>query len=154
MKEKSKNRKRLLIDIVIVIVLVFALFNVLWLCWRNIRYNHYIEGLQVFRKHYSYVLIADDGYLFNVKLPDYLTFTGNLCVATPDSKVALILWPNVLSGYHYGTQIEKDGEVYSIELDENLYARQTYYNDMIEENEDTIQYLMKKAEFMWDISKR
>ena len=152
MKDLSKTQK--IIIIAVIILLLFVMFNVFWMCWRNIRYSHYTEGLEEFRKHYSYVLTADDGYLFNAKLPDYPTFTGNLCVATLDNKVALIIWPNVLSGYHYGTQIEMDGEVYCIELDENLCARQAYFDDMIKENEDTIQLLNEKAECMWKISKQ
>ncbi|MCR4758716.1 MAG: hypothetical protein K5705_00335 [Oscillospiraceae bacterium] len=152
MKAELKNKMWLFV--MIGIVLAFILYNLFWLCWRNIRYNGYTKNLKTFRKHYSYVLTADDGYLFNVKLPDYLSFTGNLCVATPDDKIALIIWPNVFKDYHYGVQVEKDGEVYSIEVNEKLESKKTEYNDLIDENKNTIQLLREKAADMWEASER
>ena len=150
MKEETKQKKGLFM--ILAIVLAFLLYNAFWLCWRNIRYNRYTENLETFREHISYVRTAEDGYLFNAKLPDYLSFTGNLCVATPDSTVALIIWPNVWKNNHYGVQVEKDDETYSIELNEDLSAKQADYNDLIAENKDTILILKEKADDMWEKS--
>lgn len=152
MRAIIKNKKWLLV--IIIIVFFFIMYNVFWFCWRNARYNGYTDNLDTFREHYSYVLTAEDGYLYNVKLPDYLSFTGNLCVATPDGRVALIIWPKIFRGYSYGVQIEKDGEIYSIELNEDLKSNQSEYNNLVGENQDTVSLLMEKAENMWEKMKQ
>ncbi|REJ31106.1 MAG: hypothetical protein C6P37_01870 [Caldibacillus debilis] len=60
------------------------------------------------------------GTLFNEKKPGYLSLTGNLGVSKQESMEGLIIWPLLIGGYAYGFMVQKDGEVYEINLDEEL----------------------------------
>lgn len=148
-QEMSKFKKIVLS--IGVLCLAFGLYNVIWFGWRACKYNSYTENLDVFIEHLSYVYTAEDGYLYNVKMPDYLTFTGNLCVATPDGGAALLIWPKVLGGYRYGFQIEKDNEIYSIMLNQDFEAEDAQFKDIIDENNNVITELNSKAIEMWHI---
>ena len=60
------------------------------------------------------------GTLFNEKKPGYLSLTGHLGVSKQESMEGLIIWPLLIGGYEYGFMVQKDGEVYEINLDEEL----------------------------------
>lgn len=66
----------------------------------------------MFIENKSYVYTADDDYLYNVKMPDYLTYTGNLCVSVPKGECALLICPKVIGDYDYGVQIQIGEEIY------------------------------------------
>lgn len=137
--------------IVGVIVGVFILFNVCWYITSYSLYNKYIGGMEEFRKNVSYVL-SENGYNYNVKFPSYLSFTGNLCVATDDDKYALIIWPSFYKDTEYGVQIiASDGLLYSIMIDKNLNSLEPDYEDLIQENAYIIKTLFEKAKERWDI---
>ena len=80
-----KKGKKIIVCIVLSSLVLFILYNVFWIGWRINKYSQYIDEFQTFTKYMSY-FYDDDQYLYNVKLPDYLSYTGNLCVATHDGK--------------------------------------------------------------------
>lgn len=133
-------------------VFVLVCYNVFWFGWRYVKYNSYTENLEVFIEHLSYVYTDEEGYLYNVKLPDYLTYTGNLCVAVPGGASALLIWPKVNGGYKYGVQLEIDEEVYSIMLDENFAAQDEQFHDIITSHAEVIDELYGRAVDMWELS--
>lgn len=149
MKEKKKGNR--VIFIVKIIVLAFIFYNVIWIGWRQFKYSTYTENLDVFVKYLSYVHTDKDGYLYNVKLPDYLTYTGNLCVATPDEKYALLIWPGFIGTYEYGVQIEEDDVTYSIMLKDDFSAQDKRFSEMLDKYSEEIKDLRDKAEKMWKI---
>lgn len=156
-EERSLNYKnskaKKVITIIMAIIVLFGIYNLAWLGWRNLRYRPYTEGLDIFIENKSYVYRAEDSFLYNVKFPDYLTYTGNLCVSVPDGKCALLIWPKVVGGYTYGVQIQVDEEIYSIMLDKDFSAEDSQFDEILNEYSKTISELHEKADSMWDIEK-
>lgn len=148
--EKNKKTKKI-ICIVLIVIAVFACYNVGWLGWRYFKYTAYTEKLEVFVENLSYVYTDEEGYLYNVKLPDYLTYTGNLCVAVPGGESALIIWPKAIGGYEYGVQLEMDGEIYSIMLNDDFTAQDSQFDDIITTNSKVIHELYDRAVEMWNV---
>lgn len=137
----------------IIIELIFLVveYHLFWCGWRYFKYRDYTENLHVFRENYSYILNGEDGFLYNAKLPDYLTYTGNLCVATKDGKAGLLIWPNAFTGYRSGVQIEMEGTIYSIMLNDDFTAKDSHYDALVNENMETILLLKEKADDMWGV---
>lgn len=72
------NKKRKLIMIIIsTCIVLFALYNLSWLYLTRTKYNQFSNDMQEIMANRTYVK-QEDGYLYNVKYPDYLSFTGNL----------------------------------------------------------------------------
>lgn len=149
--EKNKKTKKI-ICIVLIVIAVFVFYNLGWIGWRYFKYTAYTEGLEVFIENLSYVYTDEEGYLYNVKLPDYLTYTGNLCVAVPGGESALIIWPKVSGGYEYGVQLELDGETYSIMLNKDFTAQDGQFEHIITTHSDVIYELYNKAVEMWHVT--
>lgn len=143
-----KKKKSKIIIAVSSIFVLFSIFNLLWyLSYKN--YSNYSENLEEFVPRKSYVL-KKEGYLFNVKYPDYLSFTGNLAVATNDEKIALIIWPSYFGKTKYGIQIEdEDKMIHSIMIEKNRKAVNSKDRKMIESNMVDIKSLFQKSEVMW-----
>lgn len=144
------KKRKLIVGIVIMLV-IFVGYNIGWYQWKNVKYSKYTEELNCFVENRSYVLKGEDNYLYNVKVPDYLRYTGNMCVSTADGKYALIIWPNILKGYEYGVQIQEEEDLYNIELKSDLTAKEQKFENMIVENADIIKELYDKADAMWKI---
>lgn len=130
---------------------IFLLYNIFWIAWRYLKYKEYISGFSEFSRYSSYVLNPNDGFLYNVKEPDYLSYTGNLGISTDNNRVALIIWPKVFNGYNIGTQIIVDDITYCIMLSPELTAKDPYYQNIVDDNINTILELQKKAEIKWGI---
>lgn len=137
--------------IICTLVILLVCYNLFWLGWRYFKYTSYTERLEVFIEHLSYVYTDEEGYLYNVKLPDYLTYTGNLCVSVPGGESALLIWPKVSGGYEYGVQLDLNGEVYSIMLQDDFMARDSQFDDIINAHSEVIQELYGRAEGMWQL---
>lgn len=147
-----KNKIKKILIIVLVLFFIFAIYNSAWFVWRYFKYSEYTtDNMEVFIENNSYIYTDNDGYDYNVKLPDYLTYTGNLCVAEPDGKYALIIWPNVFSGYEYGAQLEINGEIYSIMLNDDLSAQDSQFDEIIDEYSKIISDLFERSVNQWDI---
>lgn len=148
-KKRSKFKK--IIIIILAVIIGFGLYNLTWLGWRTLKYKSYTTGLEEFIENMSYVYTAEDSYLYNVKMPDYLTYTGNLCVSVPEGECALLIWPKVISGYDYGVQIQIEEEVYSIMLNNDFSAEDSQFDGIVGEYSETITELHEKAKKMWNI---
>lgn len=137
---------------VVIVIVVFACYNLGWLGWRYFKYTTYTEKLEVFIPNLSYVYTDEEGDLYNVKFPDYLIYTGNLCVAVLGGKSALIIWPKVIGGYEYGVQLEMDGEIYSIMRKEDFSAQDGQFEHIITTHSDVIDELYDRAVEMWNVT--
>ena len=84
---------------VIALAVILALFGLYNLIWYTVVWNKYgklTEGMKELYYHRTYVIDELDGYTYNVKIPDYLSFTGNLGIQkSQDSDCALIIWPGI-----------------------------------------------------------
>lgn len=145
---RSKKGK-IIIFIVVGMVLIFLFYNIVWILWSHLKYDSFTKGMKPFIKNSSYVLEGADGYLYNVKYPDYLQMGGNMCVATQDEKYALLIWPRIIGGYDYGVQIEAEGTLYSILVTPAMQAIDEKYEDILSPYQETIHQLNEKAHQMW-----
>lgn len=143
------RKQKKIITVVIFVIALFIMYNIIWFGWREKKYNLYVKNMETFIEQVSYVHTDEEGYLYNVKKPDYLCYTGNLCVASPNGEEALLIWPRVFGGYKYGLQVEKDNEVYSIMLNKDLEAEDVEAEELVEENREAITTLNAKAVKMW-----
>ena len=148
---KVNKKVKIIIIICISVIVLFGLYNFIWHKWKVNKYEKYTEDMEEFVENMSYIYTSDDSYDYNVKFPEYLTYTGNLCVAVPGGQCALIIWPKVTTGYTYGVQIEKDGMVYSIMLSNDFTAEDGRFDELINEHTDTIDELRKRADDMWKL---
>lgn len=132
---------------------VIAVYSLLWGIWRHQAYAKYTNHFKEIRRFYSYIKLDEDNYIYSVKKPDILTYVGNLCVATPDDKAALIIWPGAVSGYEYAFQItDENNNMYHIELKENLTPKEPEYKELVNANKEAIDELLERADQMWDLT--
>lgn len=145
-----KKQIKIMAIITLIILLIFGIINIVWYKVIHSEYVPYTIGLEEFKKNVSYVL-EEDGFLYNVKLPDYLSFTGNLCVATNDGKYVLLIWPNAFNNSaEYEIQIEnEDKEILSIMVDKNINAFEDHQEEVINDNREIINELLEKAKGRW-----
>jgi hypothetical protein len=151
MRIKKLNKTIIIISI---IVLLFGVYNLMWFQLTKSKYRNYINGMDEFRKNVSYVQNNGDGYLYNVKFPEYPTYTGNLAIATRDNKYSLIIWPNIFNNdFKYGVQIENENnEVISIRVDENMDSINEYDKEMTDKNKEILNELYYISKNKWFFS--
>ncbi|HAK42009.1 MAG TPA: hypothetical protein DCM59_03915 [Clostridium sp.] len=143
------NRKKILIFI----ILVFVVLNISWFSITSIKYNKFVKDLPKFGPGLSYSTLKD-GYNYNVKKPNYLSYTGNLGVSNSEKGEFLIIWPLIFGGYKYNISIQRDGIVYSFYVDENmnpLDKDDTNSASNIEKHKADIDALLSKANEMWPL---
>lgn len=141
-----------LLIILSVLVLLFGLWNIVWFIMTNNRYEAFLSAVPE-SKHDNHV-IEKNGYVYSVKRPGYLSFTGNLAIISSEYKETLIIWPLMDGSYEYGIRVQKDGQVHELTLDEQL--RPIDPNDsriasLVADLEPQINALYKKATDMWDL---
>lgn len=145
-----KKHKKLVFFILLIVV--FGIYNLVWYIIIHSKYDKYTTNMNEFRPNISYVMQEDDGYLYNVKLPNYLSYTGNLCVSTEDGKHALLLWPKIFGAPEYGVQITtEDNTVLSIMVDSELNPIKDSDSEIITENFEILNLLLEKKEQYWDL---
>jgi len=75
-------------------------------------------------------------------------------VSIQDSMEGLIIWPFLFGSYEYGFKVQKDGEVYEINLDEALnpidQGDETAAR-LLEEYGDQLQTMLSKAKEVWNL---
>jgi hypothetical protein len=75
------------------VILLFGIYNLVWYIAVSEKYNDHIIGMEEIYPNRTYVIDNRDGYTYNVKIPDYLTFTGNLGIQpVGGGDCALIIW--------------------------------------------------------------
>lgn len=140
--------------ILLVIVGLFALYNLVWLflVWNT--YHGFTEGM---REHYSYqtyVIDEKDGYTYNVKIPDYLSFTGNLAIHPYEGGCALIIWPGIFKETTYGAFVPtKNGGSQSVMLTADGMPEEDapeQIKQLVAENRESLDMLFEKAREQWD----
>lgn len=148
----SKSKSKKLYIIITVIILLFGVYNLIWYYVTQSKYDNFSEKMDEFVKNRSYVLNPGDGYVYNVKYPDYLTFTGNLGVSDEKNEISLIIWPSLFNGENeYGVRIIDEDESYEIMVDKDMKAEDSEIEDIVNKYQDEIQILFHKADEKWGI---
>lgn len=147
----KKGKKRRVIIILTVIGVLFGLYNLIWYFTTQSKYGNYIDHMDEFVANRSYILNPGDGYLYNVKYPDYLTFTGNLGISDDNHLISLIIWPSFIGENKYGVRITDNDNVYEVMLDKEMKAKESENNEIIDKHIGEIQEMFQKADEQWDI---
>lgn len=139
-------------NILLLIISIFVLWNLSWFLITTIKYHKFVEAVP--KNEFGVHITEDDGYLYHVKKPGYLHFTGNLGVAKNDSMDGLIIWPLLSGGFKYGIRLQSDGEVYEIYVDENM--KPIKKDDIVavqqvEQNKAEIEGMISKANEIWNL---
>ena len=152
--------KKKILKIVLALVIIFVACNIIWFAWSHIKYGKFSSGMQEgdFSNFITprYIYTDADRYDYLVKYPDYLSFTGNLCVGMPTTEEtfftdALIIWPKVSGGYQFGALLYDENVEYSIYIDSEGNALSKEDEDIVSRHRDTIRNLLIIADKKWDI---
>ena len=105
--------------------------------------------------HRTYVIGELDGYTYNVKIPDYLSFTGNLGIQKrQDSDCALIIWPGIFKETEYGVFHEdENGRSYAVELTADAEPAANTSDEekwLVDKHRDKIDDLLDRASRQWN----
>ena len=155
-----KKGKKTVIIVVLCALALFLAGNLFWGVWREARYGAYGKGMK--KNDVSTVIVPryyytdSEGYDYSAKYPDYLSFTGNMTVglpATPEEFFTdfMVIWPKPFGGYKYGVSLTVDEENYQIYINPDGTAVDPVYNEIIEQNQDTVNDLLNKADQMWHL---
>lgn len=150
---KKLLKKKMLI-IIGVIILSFGIYNLIWYIIVSEKYNDFIVDMEEIYPNITYAIDNKDGYTYNVKIPDYLSFTGNLGVQPYEGgDHALIIWPGIFKETTYGVFITSDdGRTHAVMLTEErmpLSDAPEQTKQLVEENKDKIDELFDRADEMW-----
>ena len=142
--------KKKIITIGIIAVSLFVLINLVWFIVVTIRYNKFIEAVPK-NEWGRYFIRKDDGYMYSVKKPSYLSFTGNLGVVSKESDEALIIWPSIFDGYEYGFRLQKEEKAYEIYVDENMNPIYEKDAHIVNKFKTELEELFSKANETWNL---
>lgn len=145
----KKNLKKIIIGIV---GLALA-YSLLWFANSKYVYSPYTKEVP---KHESGLYVLYDkktNYIYNVKTPEFPSFTGNLGVSDNEGS-GLIIWPGFFGkNYEYGVRIKDGDSTYQIELDGDMNFIDTDENlkEVYNRNKELIDDMYESAEKAWKI---
>ena len=145
----KKNLKKVILGI---LVLAFA-YSLVWFV--NLKYV-YTPFTREVPKHESGLYVVHDektDYTYNVKTPEFPTFTGNLGVSDNEGS-GLIIWPGFLGkNYEYGVRIKDGDSTYQLQLDKdmNIIDDDENLKEIYNDNKELIKNMLRSAERIWKI---
>lgn len=143
-------KKKIVRCIWIALGICIIVFHIFWI-YNYLLFSKYIDGLNEFIKFQSYSVLEDD-FIYHVKFPSYLSFTGNLAVSTKNSEYTLIIWPSRFRDTRYGVMIPIENNTFaSIMLNQEMKSEDVYDQIYIDENMEQIEELFYKASERWGI---
>ena len=103
----------------------------------------------------TYVIDEKDGYTYNVKIPDYLSFTGNLGIQPYEGgDCALIIWPGIFKETTYGAFVsDANGMGQGVMLTADGMPEEDapeQIKQLVAENRESLDMLFEKAREQWD----
>jgi len=150
---KMKPRKWTIV--LVAILVLFGLYNLIWYAVVWGKYEKFVEGMRELYYHRTYVIDELDGYTYNVKIPNYLSFTGNLGIQrTQDANCALIVWPKIFKETEYGVILkDESGRNYAIKLTFDAEPAESTSNEgkrLVAKYSAEIDELFDRASRQWD----
>lgn len=136
------------------LLVLFAAYNLLWMAVVGTVYRHFLPGMKEVYPMRTYAIDDLDGYTFNVKIPDYLSFTGNLGVQPKEGgQCALLIWPGIFRETRYGVFLPVGGGFYGVYVTEEgkaLPDAPEQIKGLVEEHREAIDELFARADRLWD----
>lgn len=145
------TKKKNILIVGVILIIIFGLYNLFW--WLSVMhtYKPYVKAVPK-NKYGVYVKYDEkEEITYNVKLPDYLHFTGNLGVSDQNN-IVIIIWPSIFNqSFQYGVRVQDDTEAYEIYVDENLepVSGDELEKEMINRNYKEIKKLYDSAMEIW-----
>ena len=133
------------------LLLIVLVYHGVWFANRCLIYYPLTENIP---KHVSGVYAYYDPeskYNYNVKFPNYLSFTGNLAISSNNGE-GLIIWPGFFGkDYTYGLMLEYKGKIHQIYVDNMMNPIDTDPDkkEILDANKDTAQALKQGAQIIW-----
>ena len=148
--------KQVLKKVLIVIAPLFILYSVIWFVAVNVKYHHYITGMEEIYTYRTYALVSEDGYTYNVKFPSYLSLVGNLGIQKSEgSNCALIIWPKMIGEAEYGVILSsEDGSGCEVMMTKDRLpaaGASEKAKQLVAAYQDEINLLYEKADAMWNL---
>ncbi|WP_413405569.1 hypothetical protein [Paenibacillus amylolyticus] len=145
---KSKKFRNISLTILSVAVVYVGI----WFSIVTVQYKPYTDAVP--KNEFGVNHFKKDGYYFNVKKPDFLSYTGNLGVVNEDGTASLIIWPSLFEKNEYGVRLEKDGLAFESMINENLEPIvnvDSPENKKINEYKPQMEMLFAKAREVWEL---
>lgn len=140
------KKKKIFTGIFVLLVGLFCAYNIFWFASTRYKYKDYLEAVpESYGAHIQYD--EKDHLTYNVKMPDYLQFTGNLGVSD-EKGVSLLIWPSLFGNkFTYGVRIQDDSDVYEIYINQKLESITGNQEDkvIVEKYNSDIKELYDKA---------
>lgn len=146
-------KKNKILFTALVLLLLFGAWNLTWYIQTKNRYQPFLASVPE-NQSGTHSIRKEDGYVYNVKSPGYLTYTGNLGVSNSEKGESLIIWPLISGGYKYGFRLQRDGQAYEIYVDENMqsiYKGNEEHNQLIQKYKPELDNLYARAHEMWTL---
>ncbi len=141
--------------VLLAIVGLFAIYNLVWVLTVWNTYRGFTEGMEELTPYRRYVIDERDGYTYNVKIPDYLSFTGNLGLQPYEGgDCALIIWPGIFEETTYGAFVsDANGMGQGVMLTADGMPEEDapeQIKQLVAENRESLDMLFEKAREQWD----
>lgn len=147
-------KKHMAVGALVAIAILFAIINVVWFVRCKVIYDGYADGFTVDEEVGICYMVDEDGYIYDVKKPSYLKYTGSLSV-TKDLESSLIIWPGLNEETSYGMLVNYDDSMYQLyvtaqgELVDDEYTKDEI--EAYENNKEQILIYIEKAHNTWEI---
>ncbi len=145
----------------LLLFVLFSLVSAIWMAFRTNVYEQYGRGMEQFAEddRKRYVDEDSEGYLYNLKLPDFLQTDCNACISNEEEGISLFIWPKISGRTEYGMQLSHpEGGELNIELCMMIDEEGNALEEMgekekrkFESQKEEIQVLLEKAEKRWGI---
>ncbi len=173
----NNKKHKFIIALIIAAAAIFAVYNVVWLVFAHAKYYNYQKAVGYDEELKRYYYRDQDDYVFSVRHPNYLSFSGNLSItpvitgedsaAAQDIRVHLTIWPSAFGDdYEFNVTIQlpdKDNaesetkyNSYNFTLDGDqkpINSLSSEEQEVLESNRASIDLIYKKARDMWGIPK-
>lgn len=140
--------------IIIIIIAATMIYTAAWMSNRGMIEERYSDGMIPY-DNVTYTYLDDEGYSYNLKLPDYPDFTGNLCVTAPGNEVSFFIWPSISGKFEYGIQISDvdDGrmEITRCVMTDSRGTPIEGDRQMLNGYKETIDDIVERADNMWEL---
>ena len=147
---------------IVLCIIAFLLVSLLigstvWKIWRDHKYEPFTEGMQYARSSTGIVpryTMKQDGDIYYVKFPDYLSTTGNLAIKPEQDSVldSLLIWPQVGGEFKYGVILNDGGINYQVYINQTgetaLYEEDQW---LVDKHQGIIQQYLAKANEIWNL---
>lgn len=147
-------KKKKTIKVLIIIIIIGIVINLGWLGIVKLKYDGYKEPLKFSDKMKVYYNVDDDEYTYSLRMPNYMSFTGNLSVSKIDDD-SIIIWPKIDGSMKIGVILIEDKSAYEVYIDNDLNVVGDYDKEVIDvvlKHKDNIKKLYDKANEMWDLN--